>query len=106
MLDKELIFLDNLCSYLLFSGFGLIFTRHWLEMVLEQVVKFLGKRAKISIVCIFDHCGSHDCFEELTLEDDSKFNDMRYKIRIQMLTYDWNGCHQARFQAFCGVPPG
>ena len=46
-------------------------------MVLKQLVKFLRERAKLGAVCIFDHCGSHDRFEELTLEDDSKFKMIR-----------------------------
>ena len=60
--------IDKRMTYLFFDGLCLVLACIWEQVVLEQILQFLGKGIQLLAIGMSDHGGTHNCLEELSLE--------------------------------------
>lgn len=74
-------------TYLFVARLNLGLASVWQKFSLEHVVKLLGQRGELSVVRVFDKCGTHNNLEELSLQDNLTRTVDVFGLNFVLLTF-------------------
>ena len=74
-------------TYLFVAGLDLGLASVWQKLGLEHMVKLLGQCGQLSVVRVFDKCGTHNNLKELALQDNLTRTVDVFRLNFVLMTF-------------------